>query len=175
MPNNFIDIYTVGFFVLLLLAALHFKQASVMRSKGKKLMGIATVMIAFSLLLIKFNIPLYYLFLILAFILSVVGYGILMTKEKEIYEEYWKHHGLYGRVSDFFKRREVQRIAESGFEEKRGVSKKNNRLAIVTGIITIVAAVAIFFWRHEIIYPVLLVLSGIFYILMERKYGKKRP
>jgi hypothetical protein len=168
MPDNIFDIYIAGFFILLFFAALHFKQASAMHSQGKKLMGFASLLISFSLLLIKFGIPLYYFFIVLAFILSVIGYGILMTKEKEIYEQYWKQHGLYGRLSRLFSRKEVQDIGESNKEQGRKSHAAHSRLVIPTSITIMVAAVLIFFWRHEIIYPILLVSSGIFYIVMDR-------
>ena len=145
-----------------------------MRSQGKKLLGIASLLISVSLILIKFDIPLYYFFIVIAFILSVIAYGILMTKEKQIYEQYRRRHGLRGRLSAFFSRKEVQDIVESNKGERRKSQKANNKLTISTGIIIIVAALLIFFWLHEIIYSILLILSGIFYILMDKFYSRRK-
>jgi hypothetical protein len=158
MPNNIFDIYTDGAILFLFLAILNFKRGNRRHSQGKKLLGLSSLLLSITLVLLKFNIAFYQLVLIIAFIVGVIAQGILMTTERKLNENYRR------RVRD-------QTVTETG--QEKASQKKSQQQVILAGSLVILLGIIIWIWRNQVVFPLFLIISGCFYIIMSQYHGRQ--
>jgi hypothetical protein len=151
-----LDIFTVGFVFMLCLAAFYFRRSFVLRSYGRLLFGIASIFIALTLIMIKYEFMFYYFFLAGACIFVLIGDVILMTKERFISKAYRRQSG---------KNEEIRNI------ESR---KIHGRKITLGGFLIIFAGIVVFFWRKEIIFPLYIVMTGIVFLITGRLYSNRK-
>ncbi len=170
--NKIFDIYTIGFLFFICFAVLYFWRSSVLQSKGYKLYGISSLLLSIALILIKFNIDLYLFLIIIGFIVVTIGSGVLMTKEKYIYEAYRRLPFFKRSLSGFYPLWATQEINKHENGKSIKSEKISGKSAILAGLLSICIGIAIFFWGKEIVYPVCLTAAGILFIIMGRVHNK---
>ncbi len=170
--NKILYIYIFGFLFFLCFAALYFWRSKVLRSKGYRLYGIGSVLLSLTIILLRFNNEFYLFLLIIGFIVVQIGAGILMTKEKYIYDAYKRLPFFKRMLSGFYPMWAAKVLAEQESDQSIKSEKTNGKAALVTGLLLICMGVGIAIWKSEIAYPVCLAATGIFFIIMGRLHNK---
>ncbi len=161
--NKILNIYIFGFLFFLCFAALYFWRSNVLRSKGYRLYGLGSLLLSLTLILLRFNNEFYLFLLIISFIVVQIGAGILMTKEKYIYDAYKRLPFFKRLLSGFYPVWAARVLAEQESDKSIKSEKTNGKAAIVTGSLLICMGLSIAIWKNEIAYPVGLAATGIFF------------
>jgi len=168
------DIYSIGAFFFLVDSFLYFKKSILIRSSGYRTIGMGFFVCAIALIIMRLEIvSVSYVLLIIGFIVTQVGFGIIMTKEKRIIDSLRNNTKWYQRVLGIIPKEAIQNIMRKKDERGTGVEKVDVKGSFFVGLFSIAAGTLILFWRKEVGYPVLLIVSGIIFISMSKIYGRK--
>jgi multisubunit Na+/H+ antiporter MnhG subunit len=138
------------------------------------LIGIASVLLALVIILIKYNNIFYYFLIIIAFILEKIGFGILFSKEIRVYEAVRSQSSYWKRLVGIFPQETIQNIEKREEDVSTKSKSEKQRPSMLVGISSIIMGVIGLFWSTEKVFPAILILVGIFFILMGEFYGKHR-
>jgi hypothetical protein len=98
---------------------------------------------------------------VFGFLIVQLGFGILLTKERPLDRLFLKNTNLFQRFTGHIPPQLMTEIQEMQI----ATDIKDRKAILFVGIFSIIAALFISIWKKEFIYPLLLFISGVGFIL----------
>lgn len=165
--------YIIGAIFFVLLTLQYFKQARGLQSTGYLLLGVSSLFFSVSLVLLKYHVFLLPVVVIVGFIIYVIGDGILMTQERHISEAFMRQP-FYKRLLGMLPSKTDQAAITDEEKKSAGIKQKYEKMPMSVGLTSIIGGIIAYLWTQELIFPLFIVASGLFMILLGKYYNRKK-